>query len=68
LVFGDVLKNGSRSKQAFKKKKTPPSFPFSMIHGGNHMKNKEKKWHKVLHMVSLIALRLYLAQKNSNVN
>jgi hypothetical protein len=38
-----------------------------MIHGGNHMKNKGKKWHKVLHMVSLIALRLYLAQKSSNV-
>ncbi len=31
------------------------------------MKNKGKKWHKVLHMVSLIALRLYLAQKSSNV-
>ncbi len=70
MLFGGVLKNGSWSKQAFFcfVWNALHLFLLSMIHGGNHMKNKGKKWHKVLHMVSLISLRLYLPQKkNSNV-
>jgi hypothetical protein len=47
MLFGGVLKNGSWSKQAnffFFLVEMPSNFSFfSMIHGGNHMKNKEKK-------------------------